>query len=289
MKAVDTPGSDGLNVYVISRLIAQRGIKVALSGLGGDELFGGYAVFQQFQQVEKYAALWKSPLFLRQFMSGLIKKGLKDHRGARLDALLNLADYDFLKIYSTLGQYRTADQLKVAGFDGESDAVASFLKAMGYKEDWSTMTKLNFGELYRYASSILLRDSDQMGMASGLEIRVPFMDHKLVDFVMGLDDSIKLAHPNKKQFLLDAMKGILPQELLQRRKQGFNLPYEQWLRGALNTFASDALLSLEQRDLFLPRYVSGLWSAFQKGDKRVQWMDIWALVRLESWLQLQGF
>jgi asparagine synthase (glutamine-hydrolysing) len=288
-QAVDHPSSDGINVYLISKLIAKQGIKVALSGLGGDELFGGYAVFGQMQRLNQFKAFWNLPQGLRKPLGFLVNRVFNDHRGARLQAILSADSGAYLDLYPELGKYSTREQIKATGISPHNKSVENYLNLLGFDPSWSPMTQVSFGELYRYASSVLLRDSDQMGMANSLEIRVPFMDHKLVDFVLSLDDSIKQPYPQPKQFLIDSMEGILPKEVLYRKKQGFNLPYDRWLRHELHDFADRYIKNLNQRAIFSPSYVEKLWKLYQSGNKRVQWVEIWNLVRLESWLQLQGF
>ena len=135
--------------------------------------------------------------------------------------------------------------------------------------------------------NVLLRDSDQMSMANSLEVRCPFLDHKLVEFVLGLKDEFK--SPGKpKKLLLDAMGGLLPREIFDRPKMGFTLPYEFWMRNELKNFCEKYLTLLAQRDDFNKEVLMALWKRFLIGDYQVSWSRIWHLVVLGFWLDKNG-
>jgi asparagine synthase (glutamine-hydrolysing) len=146
---------------------------------------------------------------------------------------------------------------------------------------------VSYAEARTYMHDVLLRDTDQMSMAHALEVRVPLLDHVLVEYVMGLPDHCKLNGGTPKALLVESLTGLLPPETVHRPKQGFTLPFAVWMRGALKEFCA-ARLSRERigdRGLFDPAEVQRLWQAFLKGSRQVSWSRLWVLVVLEEWLE----
>jgi asparagine synthase (glutamine-hydrolysing) len=133
---------------------------------------------------------------------------------------------------------------------------------------------------------VLLRDSDQMSMAHALEIRVPLLDHKLVEYVMGLPDAIKRPGNRPKRLFLESLDGLLPKDVGLRPKQGFTLPFDLWMRGALRRFCEERLSHdrVAARGIMHPNEVQKLWGAFLGHHPSVSWSRVWVLVVLEEWL-----
>jgi asparagine synthase (glutamine-hydrolysing) len=143
------------------------------------------------------------------------------------------------------------------------------------------------GELSTYLQHVLLRDTDQMSMAHALEVRVPFLDHDLVEFVLGVSDQAKYPHTPKK-LLVDSLGDLLPSEIVHRPKMGFVLPWEPWMRGELRSFCEAHLQRLAVWPQFRPGAVMELWNRFLLGDPRVNWSRLWSLVVLEDWAHRNG-
>jgi asparagine synthase (glutamine-hydrolysing) len=137
---------------------------------------------------------------------------------------------------------------------------------------------------------VLLRDTDQMSMAHALEVRVPLLDHRLVEYVMGLADSHKCPGATPKRLLVESLGGLLPADIVHRRKQGFTLPFDPWMRSALRGFCEERLsiARVESRGLLWPREVQSLWRAFLDGRGDVSWSRLWVLVVVEDWLERNG-
>ena len=131
---------------------------------------------------------------------------------------------------------------------------------------------------------VLLRDTDQMSMAHGLEVRVPLLDHLLVELVMALPDSVKQPDGTPKRLLVESLGGLLPDSIVHRPKQGFTLPFDPWMRGPLRSFCEERLgdRGLSGRGLFKPAQIQRLWQSFLAGD--VSWSRLWVLVVLDAWL-----
>jgi asparagine synthase (glutamine-hydrolysing) len=146
------------------------------------------------------------------------------------------------------------------------------------------LSKISLCEISTYMQNVLLRDSDQMSMAHALEIRVPFLDHRLVEYVLKVSDTIKYPAEPKK-LLLDSFKGYLPDELIYRKKMGFVFPWEKWLKNELKTEMDKHINDLENRGIFNPGTVSELWNKFQNNHPLITWTRVWPLIVLENWIK----
>jgi asparagine synthase (glutamine-hydrolysing) len=155
----------------------------------------------------------------------------------------------------------------------------------------SLLASVSYAEGRTYMHDVLLRDTDQMSMAHALEVRVPLLDHTLVEYVMALPDEYKLPNGTPKPLLVDSLRGLLPDEIVHRPKQGFSLPFDAWMRNELRGFCEARLAAdgLAKRDIFHPKALRELWSAFLSHRPDVPWSRVWVLVVLEDWLEQNGF
>lgn len=122
-----------------------------------------------------------------------------------------------------------------------------------------------------------------MSMAHALELRVPFLDYTLVEYVLGLKDQQKYPTTPKK-LLVDAMGELLPPEIVNRPKMGFTFPWSHWMQHELRSFCETNMKQLSRRNWFVEKEVIALWNRFLQNDPRVTWSRIWYLVVLEQWL-----
>ncbi len=282
VRAIDHPSADGVNTYIISKAVKTAGITVALSGLGGDELFGGYASFRQLSELPRWARrVEKIPRPLRRLAvrswlaanpSIAMRKRL-EFAGSRLGMAEN---YPLTRRYFFDDQ---VDQLVgTAGSQGEPRLEDDVVSGYYY-------TSVSRWEMQYYMHDVLLRDTDQMSMAHALEVRTPFLDSRLVEFVLGLPDSVKV-NPSVNKFLfVKALREFIPDELVNRPKQGFSMPFDQWMRNELKPFCESRLSFLEEVGFFRPGAVTRVWRAFLKGHPAINWARIWLLVTLSDWLQ----
>lgn len=289
-KHVDHPSGDGLNTYVVSKKTREAGIKMALSGLGGDELFAGYSVFNQIPNLQSKKWLYSFPSYFRKPL-GVMNHAIKGTIGsAKIKEILKQPTFDLEYVYQFYRQVAMDDQvLKLVKVNSlpESAVLRNVHELVGYrKEGWDLppLSRVSVAEMSTYMQNILLRDADQMSMAVGLELRVPFLDHNLVEYVLGVRDDIKRPITAKK-LLVDSFKDLIPESIYNRKKMGFVLPYEHWMRAELKPFCEDRLNQLKKINYFRPEGLDQYWHQFLKGDKRVTWSRIWPLVALGDWIK----
>ncbi len=280
---MDHPSGDGPNTWVVSRATKKAGITVALSGLGGDELFCGYPIFGYARALKKYSWIAKIPAALRGNAAALAATFSGSIAMRKMATVAALPDFGLEKVYPEYRRTLEGSRVKqLTGNTANRQRMQEILSQIptGAHE----LSRYSVAEISTYMQNILLRDTDQMSMAHALEVRVPFLDIDLVDFVLSLPDEWKPAG-RPKQLLLDAMGDLLPEEVWNRPKMGFTFPWNEWLRKDLSALCREELGWLENTGLFSPGSVSGLWKAFEEGSKTVTWTRIWPLVVLGSWMR----
>jgi asparagine synthase (glutamine-hydrolysing) len=283
LNAMDTPSGDGINSYVVSKAIRDAGITVALSGIGGDELFAGYPFFRQFRQVQKYKGSWAVTAPIRLLIASLL--GNKTSRKDRLKQLLSVPSPQIEQLYPIFRQIITpAAYRKFIRLDLPStDPVQQALMHLEQLHDFPEYSQVSIAEYLGYTQYTLLKDTDQMSMAVSLEVREPFFDHELIDYVLRIPDRLKEpAFP--KQLLVESLGARLPYEIVHRRKQGFVFPWEHWMKTDLRNFCETEILQLSQRDFINGQALQQQWQQFLKGDPSIRWIELWLFIILSHWL-----
>ena len=290
--AIDHPSADGLNQYVVAGLARQSGLRMALSGLGGDEIFAGYPVFARSSRLSKLPYINRVPRVLRR---GLMRGAARLRRSISMDklaAILGAAKVDALSSYPYVRQVFLDEEIcrllpqplppKPVG------ALAQSLITDPVFNELPGLSQISALEMASYMEPVLLRDADQMSMAHGLEVRVPFLDHQLVELMFWIPDALKL-DGTPKPLLVGALGNALPKDITQRPKQGFVMPFATWMKNELRAFCQVRLERLAQRNLgFNPHVLNALWESFLRGDPRASWPKIWLLVVIEDWLDRNG-
>jgi asparagine synthase (glutamine-hydrolysing) len=294
LKAMDQPTIDGLNTYLIARQTRAAGIKVALSGLGGDELFAGYSTFRDVPRMERFARFWRHwPSILRRPLAHIfaaIAPGTDQNR--KLAELVGSRDgaihpYFLARALFTAGLRNSL----LAGVDEEafSRARAPLQESLANTRVLDPINRVSYLESRCYMLNTLLRDSDVMSMAHGLELRVPLIDHQLADKLLTMPGSWKLDSNLPKPLLVRALKGALPEQIVNRPKQGFTLPFEQWLREDLRSEVEATVQRIGQGPLgsvLNPKSASQIWDDFL--NKRTSWSRVWSLYVLERWCEVNA-
>lgn len=288
---MDHPTIDGINTYFIADAVSKQGFKMALSGTGADELFAGYPVFKQATQLASKKWLYSFPPQLRNWSGKLWKmydpSPLVEKKADILNQrILELAYY--YPIFRRVFSLDKIDELvNVNTKDFKSYPFKWGLHELEPKRrgaSYPFLSKITTLEMETYLQNVLLRDADQMGMANSLEIRVPFLDHELVEFVLSIPDNYKYPKYPKK-ILVDATKGWLPDEIIHRKKMGFVFPWELWMKNELKDFCAKSISYLECNSVFNMNVINGIWNDFLKGKSNVSWLQIWTLVVMGKWMK----
>jgi asparagine synthase (glutamine-hydrolysing) len=283
LAAMDHPSGDGPNTYIVSKATRRAGITMALSGLGSDELFAGYDIFKRSYRLERQWWLNLFPRMLRvpaAVAIGALKNDVASKKVAEILAkpLVNF-NYAYPVSRQVLPDKRIRRLLDI--HDLPMNQVYRHLRLMEFSSKSHRLSKYSLAELGTYMQNTLLRDTDQMSMAVALEVRVPFLDYKLVEYVLGVKDAFKYPHTPKK-LLVDALGDLLPAEIIHRKKMGFVLPWALWMKNELRPFCRENLSGLSEIG-FNQKEINKLWSDFEKGDPTASWSRIWPLVALGSY------
>lgn len=290
LATVDQPTVDGVNTFIVSDAARKAGLTVALSGLGGDELFGGYASFRDVPRSGKWQSVGRMIGPFSQLASvGLRSVGL-GRRFAKSAELLQ-RPHDPIHRYLLrrelfLPQERRAAMSCPPGSDeysGLSERALGDLRAESRDPD--PINQVSRFELRGYMKHMLLRDSDVFSMAAGLELRVPFLDYRLVETVLRLPGHWKRPDPRPKPLLIDAAGAGFPKFLTHLPKKGFTFPWGPWFHGPLAPKANKAIHNADLwRSLGInPAAPVAVWNVFSSRDRRV------APVQPLAWLVLEDY
>jgi asparagine synthase (glutamine-hydrolysing) len=281
--AFDQPSIDGLNTWFAAKAARSAGLNVVLSGVGGDELFVGYQAFRNPRRLHRLQKLLRA-MPLRLAVNALSARSDSE----KLRKLARLADYPypatFLNRQILSPELRQSllcpDVLATTGVgDWEQHCFAHLASHKGH----DLINDISFWEMRSYMLSTLLRDSDQMSMAHGLEIRVPLIDQDLVELMLTIPGRAKLG-PIPKPLLVHAAGAGLPDACVKRPKQGFVLPFDHYFQDVLRSELLEAFHPA-QDGLFRRQALAKLWQGYER--KQVPWGRIWMIFVLRHWLRQQ--
>ncbi|MCX7858381.1 MAG: asparagine synthase (glutamine-hydrolyzing) [Deltaproteobacteria bacterium] len=289
LSAFDQPSMDGLNTYFVSKAAKESGLTVALSGVGGDELFGGYSGFLKARLANRI-----------KFLSGLLSNGfaeqverffLPKYGIESLRRLLGITGSKLLPYFYTR---RVLSDIQIKNLilqdlwekrPWEATAFSHIIKDISKMDP---INQISAFEMTTYMRSTLLRDTDQMSMAHALEVRVPLIDPELVEFVMKIPGNLKLNSRVPKPLLTRPLDGLIPKECVFRPKRGFELPFSLWLKSALKDEMESSFLSTDIPEMMWPFSKSGLNTLWQNFlENRVSWSRVWGIFVLMNWLKTQ--
>jgi asparagine synthase (glutamine-hydrolysing) len=278
-------------LYFVSRLAAQH-VKVVLTGEGSDELMAGYARYRKtilnLAAGECYHRM--VPAGVRDLIRGQIAGMSASKLRAKLKrTFLSLAP-DIESIYfDNFSVFSRADQQQLLTRDtidrGGIDPYAGVRAVLSDSDAHSLLDRLLYADIKTYLHELLMKQ-DQMSMAASLESRVPFLDHKLVEFTSSLPERLKLNRWTTKYVLRQSMKGVLPEQILTRPKMGFPVPVGAWFRGPYAHVVDEYVLSSRalERGIFNADTVRILVNQHQRGVANHS-ERLWSLVNLEIWFR----
>lgn len=290
LNAMDHPGGDGPNTYVVSEATKKAGITMALSGLGGDELFAGYDIFKRAWEINQQKWIEGIPMFARKAGAKMLKKIKPGIASDKIADVLASDKIDFASIYP---KSREVLNHEIAtALAGESDpwnfpSLETVYGLNQFDPLSHFLTEVSLAEITTYMQNILLRDADQMSMAHALEVRVPFLDYELVNFVLNVPDEWKYPETPKK-LLVDSLGDLLPKEIVNRPKMGFTFPWKDWMKTELKDFCEQQLRYLGETGVVNYTELKKLWMRFLNDDKSITWSRLWHLVVLGHWMKKNG-
>jgi len=292
LAAMDQPTVDGINTFIISQAAKQKGLTVALSGLGGDELFAGYDSFDLIPKLNRINNMLNAlPFFLRKQLGYLISNFIPTSDKSTKLVHLVKGQISGAHVYFLIRTLFCLEEIENL-FPDQSIKNREIIKNMestknliDSKSNLPSVDLISYLELTQYTSPNLLRDTDMMSMAHGLEIRVPFLDHKLVELMFSIPSKMKNKKGLPKSLLLNSLKKSLPETLVSRKKMGFTLPFENWMRGKMKSEVESVLLTPSQNlsDYISEPGVKKIWDDFL--DKRCSWSRPWSLYVLKKWVE----
>ncbi len=278
INSMDSPSGDGPNTYVVSKATKEAGVTVALSGIGGDELFAGYDVFKRYQKMQSFKDLWLLPTPLLKSVGTIIEKIKPSVATSKLKDFMSEDKFNVATFHRHTRSLFSQEVLKQMMIDR-----TVFLPELQSLKSNKRLTEISLAEISTYLQHTLLRDTDQMSMANSLEVREPFLDHHLVNYVLSINDFNKYPH-TPKQLLVKAMGDLLPAEIVNRPKMGFSLPWDNWMRNELKTYCEERLVQLNTLTAFKPNAVMHNWHAFLNNSNTNTWSRQWHLVVLSNWI-----
>ena len=273
--AMDQPTVDGVNTFLVSKAAKETGLRVVLSGLGGDEVFLGYSHFRMARSLETAWRLYGAlpPGWRKACVSLATQAGVLAGK-PRIEKLSYLEDGSHESMYLLFRALFSPEQIGDLLGTREAEASSrsfSFGSAIG-SGSGSLVGALNGLEFQHYLQNQLLKDTDAMSMAHSIETRVPYLDHKLVEHVVSLPTRLKLHGQVNKPMLVSAVGNGLPREVWERRKMGFTFPFDDWLKDSSAELQAYTL----ERKVLDPKATNGIWRQFREG--RLHWSRPWALV-----------
>lgn len=278
-------------LFFVSQLAAEH-VKVVLTGEGSDELLAGYGRYRKTVLNMRLGSRYQ------QLAPAAIRKAVSERIAAlpsssklrqKLQRTFLMLSPDIESIYfdnfAVFPRVMQSDLLTVEAKEriGAGDPYAIVCEMLRQTDATSLLDRLLYADTKTYLHELLMKQ-DQMSMAASIESRVPFLDHKLVEFSARLPERMKLRGATTKYILRQSMKGLLPEAILSRPKMGFPVPVGAWFRGAFAGVVDEYVLSERavNRGIFDPTFVRSIVNRHQAGGEDHS-ERIWALVNFEIW------
>ncbi|MBN2092799.1 asparagine synthase (glutamine-hydrolyzing) [candidate division KSB1 bacterium] len=293
---LDEPFSDpsAIPTYFVSK-IARENVTVVLTGDGGDEMFGGYsgynveALLNQIGQIPKFV---RNKL-LKNFLKFIPNTPSARFNEERNRFLRNLERVDLPAENRFFSRHQVFDAQEknllytpdfLQALDGEFNIADRLSKYVNFPKGMNSINSMLHLDTHLYLPNDMLMKVDKMSMAVSLEARVPLLDHVLAEFVATIPWHLKVNGSTTKHILKKAMSRILPHEILYRKKQGFNVPLNEWFRNDLVSLASSILLDSKStnRGILQRHQIEKILSRHQQKEQDLSF-QIWTLIVFEKW------
>jgi asparagine synthase (glutamine-hydrolysing) len=288
IRTMDQPTGDGINTYYVSHLARAAGVTVSLSGLGGDELFGGYPSFRVLPRLQRLLPGWRT---LPRAVQARVTAFLRSRRDTRARKLADfLAHARDLHELASLQRRVLPEVRRLALLSPEARRLAvrlgpnhPMLDDFAFELAGADAFQIvSAWESRTYMADTLLRDSDVFSMAHSLELRVPFVDRVLLEWLWPQPAWFKYDPRITKRALADATADIVPAAIRNRPKQGFTLPFAKWMRAELRAFLDDTFspTSLAACPWLDGAAVASVWRDYLTGGDNRAWSRVWTLAML---------
>jgi asparagine synthase (glutamine-hydrolysing) len=277
IKDIDQPSIDGTNTWIVSQSAAKV-VKVAMTGLGGDELFAGYEHFRWLSYPQIFSHLDPALLALES-----LHKLRPNFLTERLLFLISSRAQRFSMLRRVLQNFEMTDAVRPEWVMQFRERILGNYKNYLIKE-CDDVQGSSYAEINGYLLNTLLRDGDVMSMAHGLEVRPLLLDHPLVELAYSIPSRYKLNNFAPKDIFAEAIKQYLPEQIRSRAKKGFELPFIKWMSDPLRLQFEYVLDTKNAKAIFLPTYLEKLRVQLRKGHPP---RALWAWGILLHWMEAQ--
>lgn len=292
LSRMDQPTGDGINTYFVSWLAARHGVKSVLSGLGGDELFGGYPSFRQVPALARVLPAWLAlPKPVRRALLGALRMRPSMRARKLADFLGNARD---LHEVASLQRMVFADSMRLPLLEPETRRTVArlgpfhpMLNDFAFEfHKLGPMRTACAWELRTYMTDVLLADGDVFSMAHSIEMRTPYIDSKLVSWLWAQPEQFVFAPGRYKRALADAVDDLLPSKTREQSKVGFLLPLAVWMNGPLKPFLEECFskASLDTCPWLEAGAVQQLWRNYLVSNDPRSWSRVWSLAMLVAFV-----
>lgn len=295
---LDEPLSDGslLPTFLLSRFV-RRYVTVALGGDGGDEIFAGYPMYFAHKVAKIYNTI---PQFIRSGLIEPVTNNLPvstnnlsfDYKAKRFIASANHNQIE--RHHSWFGSFSGEQKEKLLGENVKSstsnlDIYKRARELANACNAENKIEKMQYLDMNFYLAEDILTKVDRASMAVSLEVRAPFLDHKVAEFASSLPFEYKLKGRNTKYILKQSVKDLIPQSIINRPKKGFGIPIAEWLKGRLNPLMNDMLSAerINKQGFFDSQYVEKLIKNHEKGISN-NYKQLWTLLVFQIWFEKFG-
>ncbi|MFE9077916.1 asparagine synthase (glutamine-hydrolyzing) [Bacillus cereus] len=279
---MDDPLADpaAVPLYFVAKE-ARKHVTVVLSGEGSDELFGGYNIYREPNSLKMFSYIPTSGRTVLKALSGVLKEGFKGK--------------SFLERGCTPIEERYYGNAKIFREEEKIKLIKSYNESVNYKDvtkplyneikDYDDVSKMQYIDMYTWLRGDILLKADKMSTAHSLELRVPFLDKEVFDVASKIPTELKIANRTTKAILREAVRGIVPDHVLDRKKLGFPVPIRHWLKDEMYDWALNIIKESKTEHLIDKRYVLNLLEA-HRTDKGDHSRKIWTVLAFMVWHQI---